>query len=150
MNTRTAACAVLLALTAALTACSSSDGVLKADPTACKAAMTKQFREGMAKGKDAPEGKRPAECEGVDDKTVQRYATEIMEKELPKAIASAMPDYTETTGITAACRDWIESELLDSSDDIDGTAGYGVCGDLTDEEMDQAIEDVTNDLIDQN
>jgi transcription elongation factor len=51
------------------------------------------------------------------------------------------------TAITAECRAWIEGELLDSTDNIDATAGQAVCGDLSDEEMDQAIDDVTNDLM---
>lgn len=156
MRTRTALPAVLLALTAALTACSGSSDS-EADPGACRAAMTKQLRDGIAKGEDAPEGKRPAECEGVDDKTVERYATEIMAKELPKAIESAVPsaiesalaDSTETSGITPECRTWIEDELLDDSDSIDATSGEDACGDLSEEELDQAIEAVTDELIDQ-
>lgn len=148
MRARTAACTVLLALTAVLTACSGSDDA-KGDPAACKAAMTAQLREGLAKGDKAPKGKRPAACNGVDDKTVQRYATEILKKELPNAIESALPTPSDTPDITPECRDWIEKELQDSSDSIDATSGEDACGYLSKDELDQAIEDVTNDLMKQ-
>lgn len=85
MNTRIAACTALLALTAALTACSSgSDST--ADPAACKAAMTKQFKNAIAAGDKATPGTRPDACNGVDDKTVQKYAAEIMQKEIGDAV----------------------------------------------------------------
>ncbi|MBA4865944.1 hypothetical protein H1V43_32290 [Streptomyces sp. PSKA54] len=51
------------------------------------------------------------------------------------------------TELTAECRAWIEKELLDSTDDIDANAGQAVCGDMSDEEMDQAIDEVTDDLM---
>ncbi|MET8450868.1 hypothetical protein [Streptomyces sp. NPDC005209] len=85
MKTRTAACTVLLVLTAALTACGSG-GDSKADPAACKAAMEKQFKDAMAAGDKAAASDRPDSCEGVDDKTVQRYATEIMQKQIGDAV----------------------------------------------------------------
>jgi ABC-type glycerol-3-phosphate transport system substrate-binding protein len=83
MKTRTALCAALLALAATLTACSSN---AKADPAACKAAMTKQFKDGIAAGDNATPGTRPHACDGVDDKTVQKYATEIMKKQIGDAV----------------------------------------------------------------
>lgn len=48
--------------------------------------------------------------------------------------------------IPPKCRAWLEKELLDSSADIDATSGYAVCGQLSDEEMNRAIDEVTNDL----
>ncbi|MET9517021.1 hypothetical protein [Streptomyces sp. NPDC002994] len=56
---------------------------------------------------------------------------------------------TETAELSDECRAWIEGELLDSSDSIEATDGYSACGDLSDEELDQAIEQVTDDLIEQ-
>ncbi|MFJ3310653.1 hypothetical protein ACIPSA_48425 [Streptomyces sp. NPDC086549] len=85
MKARTAACTVLLALVAALTACSGSDDS-KANPAACKAAMEKQFKDAMAAGDKAKSEGRPDACQGVDDKTVRKYATEIMQKQLGDAV----------------------------------------------------------------
>jgi hypothetical protein len=148
MKTRTAACAALLALTAALTACSSSSGS-NADPAACKSAMTKQFTEGIAKGTAAPTGTRPAACDGVDDKTLQKYAGDLMTEQLGEAIESALPSATDTAvaGVSPECRAWIEDELLSTGGGIDATEGYKYCGSLPEDELNQAIEDVTNSLL---
>ncbi|MFJ8871078.1 hypothetical protein ACIRD6_35665 [Streptomyces sp. NPDC102473] len=130
----------------ALTGCSSDT----ADPTACKAAMSKQADEAIAAGEAAEEGQRPQACEGVDAETLQRIAGELISEQASKAAEDALPSAEPTpAGITDECRAWIEDELLDASDAIDGTAGNSVCGDLTDAEMDQAIEDVTNSLTEQ-
>jgi hypothetical protein len=59
----------------ALSASGSSSG--KPDLPACKAAMRSQFQYGMSHP-DAPEGTRPAECRGVNDEDLQRFASEIM------------------------------------------------------------------------
>ncbi|MGW7239723.1 hypothetical protein [Streptomyces sp. NPDC054804] len=150
MKTRTAACAALLALTATLTACSSSSEGSKADPAACKAAMTKQYTEGIAKGAAAPTGTRPAACDGVDDKTVQRYGSEILAKELPKAVESAVesavPSSTEPD-ITPECRKWIEGELTDSSDSINATAGLKACPGMDNDQLNAAIQSVTDEML---
>ncbi|MEU1407889.1 hypothetical protein ABZ471_37160 [Streptomyces sp. NPDC005728] len=84
MRTRTAACTVLLALAASLTACSSG-GDSEADPAACKTAMEKQFKDVAAGGDKAKSQDRPDACKGVDDKTVQKFATEIMQKQIEDA-----------------------------------------------------------------
>lgn len=81
MNTRTAACAVLLTLTAALTACSSGSDAT-ANPTACKAALTKEFKKAAAQGDKATPGARPTECDGLDDKTVQHLATQVINEQV--------------------------------------------------------------------
>ncbi|MEU6098935.1 hypothetical protein [Streptomyces sp. NPDC047079] len=91
MRTRTAAYTALLALTAALTACSSSSGAT-ADPAACKAAMTKQIKAAIAAGSNATPGTRPTECDGVDDKTVQRYAGQIMQEQIGAAVDKSLKD----------------------------------------------------------
>ncbi|MFE5090617.1 hypothetical protein ACFRCI_09475 [Streptomyces sp. NPDC056638] len=150
MRTRTTTAALIAAgLLATLTACGSSDN--KADPAACKTAMAKAFDDAMAAGDKAEQSKRPAACAGVDDKTVQRIAGELISEQASQATENATestaPD-DATAQLSDECRAWIKGELLDSSDDIDATAGQGVCSDLSDEEMDQAIEDVTNELTD--
>ncbi|MER8004975.1 hypothetical protein [Streptomyces sp. NPDC094149] len=146
MKTRTAACAALLALTAALTACSTSSDT-KADPAACKAAMRKQFQDAIAAGDTATPSTRPPQCNGVDAKTLQKFAADLMTDQLGKSVESAFPDDTETSNITADCRAWIEKELEDSSDSIDATAGYEACGYMSKDELDKAIDTVTNDLM---
>ncbi|MER5892291.1 hypothetical protein [Streptomyces sp. NPDC001876] len=146
MRTRTAAAltaATLLALT--LTGCSSDT----ADSAACKTAMAKQLAAATAAGDQAKPGTRPEACDGVDDQTLQRITGELISDQVDKAVddatESAAPD-PAAGPVSDECRAWIKAELLDSSDSIDGVTGNGVCGDLSDEEMDQAIEDVTNEL----
>lgn len=145
MRTRHALAAITLAALAATgaTGCGSD---AKADPKACKAAMQKDFDKAMAAGDKAKDSDRPAACDGIDDKTVQRYAAEITNNRLSDAAESAVPDTTETPDITPECRAWIEKELRDSSDTIDATSGEDACGYLAPDELDQAIDEVTNDL----
>jgi hypothetical protein len=85
MKTRTAVCTALLAITALLTACSSS-GDAQGNPAACKAAMTKQFEDTVKAGAKATPGDQPDACKGVDTKTVQKYATEIMRKQIEDGV----------------------------------------------------------------
>lgn len=140
MNTRIAAATLTAGLLLALTGCSTTE----ADPAACKAAMDAAYDQGKQ------QETRPAACDGVDDKTLQRIAGELITEHageaVDDAIESAAPD-APTDPVSDECRAWIQDELLDSSDTIDGTTGNGVCGDLTDEQLDQAIEDVTNSLL---
>ncbi|WP_330348154.1 hypothetical protein [Streptomyces sp. NBC_00582] len=164
MHTRTTAAALLLGLTV-LTGCSSAGSSGKADTAACKAAMAKQLGDGMASAfantaSPLPTAARPAACAGVDDATAQRLAGEVTKEWLASdqadqaaedALKSVDPVPVPTdTGLqlTDDCRDWIKTELLDSTGDIDATAGYGACGDLTDDEMTQAVDQVTQELID--
>ncbi|WP_338699178.1 hypothetical protein V2W30_22605 [Streptomyces sp. Q6] len=58
------------------------DSSTSADPAACKAAMRADFKRAAAAGSNATPSDRPAECAGVDDATVQRYATEIVTEQL--------------------------------------------------------------------
>ncbi|WP_098010479.1 hypothetical protein [Streptomyces sp. sk226] len=134
--TLTAAAAILLALTS----CSSDE---KPDTAACKTAMAKQLDQAIADGDQAKESNRPAACDGVDDKTLQRIAGELTTEKAGDAVEDAVEDTTAQP--SPECRAWIETELRGTGD-IDAASGMDVCGDLTDEELDQAIEDVTNDL----
>ncbi|MFE7927799.1 hypothetical protein ACFU6S_03540 [Streptomyces sp. NPDC057456] len=160
MNTRAAACATLLAL-AALTGCSDTDSD-SGDVAACKTAMAKQLEEAVtarSSGTPMPTGTRPAACAGVDDATLTRLTGEVTtewansdqaDKVAEDALKSATPAAVPTgPEISADCRAWIERELLDSSESLDATAGSSACGDMSDAELDAAIEAVTNVLVDQ-
>ncbi|MFF3942974.1 hypothetical protein [Streptomyces phaeofaciens] len=76
MNTRTAACAALLAL-AALTGC--SDDEPTADPAACKTALEAQYLQAIAEGASATDPfydqrNTPAACAGISDDDVRVYS----------------------------------------------------------------------------
>ncbi|MFF7949411.1 hypothetical protein [Streptomyces griseorubiginosus] len=148
MNTRTAACAALLALTATLTACSSGDDA-NADPAACKSAMRKQLQDAIDAGASATPGTRPTECDGINNKTLEKYAGQLMADQVGDALNSALPSPTDTTvaGVSPECRAWIEQELRSTGGGINATEGYKVCGSLPEDELNQAIEDVTNSLL---
>ena len=68
-------------------------------------------------------------------------------KPTPSPTVSIAPSSTPPSGISAPCRAWIETELLDSSDNIDATSGAAVCGDMSEDELNQAIDEVTDDLM---
>lgn len=66
----------------------------------------------------------------------------------------AAPAAAETSTLPATerslspeCRAWIKSELLDSTETIDAAPGYAACGDLSDEELQAAIDEVAGDLL---
>lgn len=144
MRTRTTAALIAAGLLLTLTACGSDS---KPDIAACKTAMGKQVDEAMAAGEEAVEGTRPAACDGVDDKTLERLAGEITAAKTAEFFGDTPEETTEAAAgqPSADCLAWIETELL-SSGSIDAASGADVCGDLTDDELDRAIEDVTNDL----
>lgn len=85
MKARKAACSALLALAAVLTACNSSDSPT-ADPAACKAALTAVFKKSAAAGDKATPAGRPAACDGLDDKTVRRLATEVLNEQVSNTL----------------------------------------------------------------
>ncbi|MFD0146201.1 MULTISPECIES: hypothetical protein [unclassified Streptomyces] len=142
----TAALAACMLL--AVTACGSSDA--KADPAACKAAMSRDYADAIAAGEQAEQSTRPPACVGIDDETAQRIAGELIAEQIDdqtKDPAQSTEPSAASSAIPPECRAWIEAELRDSTDSIDATAGDGACGDLSGEELDQAIADVTDDLI---
>ncbi|MEU0181787.1 hypothetical protein ABZ312_11450 [Streptomyces sp. NPDC006207] len=146
MRIRTAAVTAALLL-APLTACS---GGSEPDVAACKAAMAKQLDTAVKAGDKAEEGSRPAECEGVDNKTLERIVGEVTEEQLGKAMESALPSVSSgALAITGDCRAWIESELQDDSSSLDATAGQDACGYMSPDELQQAIDQVTDDLMNQ-
>lgn len=83
MRTRTALPVTLLALAALAVGCGG-----EADPAACKAAMEKQFEA----AKDGKEGSRPDACDGVDEKTVRKYAEEIVADQTTKEVEESLDD----------------------------------------------------------
>ncbi|WP_412079032.1 hypothetical protein ACLF6K_37445 [Streptomyces xanthophaeus] len=82
MRTRRAAVAITLAALS-LTACSSGE----ADVAACKAAMRQQYEDAATASK---EGTRPAACAGVDDKTLQRLAGEVLTEKLGEEMGEVL------------------------------------------------------------
>ncbi|MEU9335793.1 hypothetical protein AB0D49_21850 [Streptomyces sp. NPDC048290] len=160
---RTALSAALIALAALAVSCGGDEPVASAE--SCKTALREQLSAATATDE---EGSAPAECDGLDEKTQERVAREVTKewlesdeadkiaeeaaKEAEEALADSpepsLPPSPTATGLTEECRAWIKAELLDATDGVDGTAGYGVCGNLSDEELDKAIEDVSNEVVD--
>lgn len=144
-TTTTAALCAAALLT--LTACSGSD-TAKPDTAACKTAMAQQLDDAIDTG---AKGTRPAACDGIDDATLKRLSGEAIGDRLEQD--TALPDTNDDdqdatpAPIPPECRAWIERELRDSSDSIDADTGSEACAGLTDAEMDQAIDDVTDDLM---
>jgi hypothetical protein len=128
-----------------------------ASPAACKTVLADGYRKVMANGGKGPEQKQPPECVGLDTETLKKITGEVIseyldseqaKEDLGKAfddgVASAMP--SASASISPECRKWIGKELLDGSSSVDGTAGYAACGDLSDAEMQSAIDGVEKEL----
>ena len=110
-------------------------------------------------GGKGPEQKRPAACVGLDAKTLEKITGQVINeyldsdqasKDLGKAfedgMKSAIPTPSASTGVSPECRAWIAKEIQDSSSSIDATAGYAACGDLSDDELQAAIDGVEKEL----
>lgn len=130
-----------------------------ASAAACKRVLADGYRKVMANSGKGPEQPRPSECAGLDKKTLERITGEVIseyldsaqaKKDLGKAfedgVKSALPTPSESAGASAECRKWIAEELQDNSSSIDGTTGYAACGDLSDAEMQAAIDEVEKEL----
>ncbi|MFF0728402.1 hypothetical protein [Streptomyces sp. NPDC004134] len=78
MRTRISLAVAAAGLALGLTACGSSDAG-DGNVADCKSAIAEQMQ--AAADTDA-EGHRPAACIGIDDKTLQRIAGELLEDEL--------------------------------------------------------------------
>lgn len=130
-----------------------------ASPAACKTVLADNYRKVMADGGKGPEQKQPPECVGLDTKTLKRITGEVIseyldseqaKKDLGKAfedgMASALPTPSASASVSPECREWIGKELLDGSSSVDGTAGYAACGDLSDAEMQAAVDRVEKEL----
>lgn len=63
--------------------------------------------------------------------------------------ASPEPPATATAAasVSPACRAWIAGELQDATDSIDADAGNAACAGLTEAEFDQAVDEVTGELL---
>lgn len=147
---RHTALALLAACTLALAGCSHTGGnATVADPAACKTALAANYRKAMADGGNGPEQKQPAACVGVDAKTLKKITGEVVSEYLDsdqasKDLASVVP--TPSESVSPKCRAWIAKEIQDSSSSIDSAAGYAACGDLSDDELKKAIDEVEKEL----
>ncbi|MFD5033634.1 hypothetical protein ACFWM0_24985 [Streptomyces sp. NPDC058405] len=97
MHTRITTALTTALLLATLTACGGSSTT--ADPAACKTAMAKQFEDAIAAGDQAEQSDRPAACEGLDDKTVQRLVGEVTAEQL-EGIGDGLDDALNELGET--------------------------------------------------
>lgn len=59
---------------------------------------------------------------------------------------SNTPTPSSSSSVSPECRAWIRTELLDDSKEIDATTGYGACGELSEAELQAAIDEVTEEL----
>lgn len=59
---------------------------------------------------------------------------------------SALPTPSALPSVSPECRAWISKEIQDDSSSIDATAGYAACGDLSDDELQAAIDRVEREL----
>ncbi|MFI1720638.1 hypothetical protein [Streptomyces sp. NPDC020489] len=135
-------------LTAALSACA-GDGQSEthADPGACKIAMREQLRDAIAAGATATPTAPPSQCDGVDAGTLQKYSGELMADQVSDALDGPLPQATATTGVTSECRAWLTAELRRTGGGVDFTEGRKICGDLPEDELSQALQDVANSLL---
>lgn len=62
----------------------------------------------------------------------------------PTVSATAEP--STSTSVSPECRTWIKAELLDKSETVDATPGYEACGDLSEDELQAAIDEVAAEL----
>jgi len=133
------------------------DDGASASPAACKTVLAANYRKVMANGGKGPEQKQPPECVGLGTETLKKITGEVIseyldseqaKKDLGNAfedgMASALP--SASASLSPECREWIGKELLDGSSSVDGTAGYAACGDLSDAEMQSAIDGVEKEL----
>ncbi|MHA4814157.1 hypothetical protein ACXZ65_07345 [Streptomyces aculeolatus] len=81
MLTRISLALAAAGLALGLTACGNSDAG-DGNVAACKAAIAEQMQDAVDTD---TEGHRPAACIGIDDKTLQRIAGELIEDELGDA-----------------------------------------------------------------
>ncbi|MFI2632612.1 hypothetical protein ACH5A2_19770 [Streptomyces collinus] len=64
----------------------------------------------------------------------------------PAPTVSATVGPSTSVTVSPECRTWIKAELLDDSEEIDATPGYNACGDLSEDELQAAIDQVTEEL----
>lgn len=146
------ALALLATVCLALTGCSHAGGSSTiADPGACKSALADNYRKAVRAGGKGPAEKRPAACVGLDAKTLEKITGQVISEYLEsdqasKDVASAIPTPSLSSGVSAKCRDWIAKEIRDSSSSIDATAGYAACGDVSEAQMQKAIDEVEKEL----
>lgn len=151
MRTRTAAVAATLLLVP-LGACSSTG---EPDTAACRAALVRQVETAPTEG---GKGARPEACAGIGDQALEHLAGEVTAEWLEKLEAakaaegpaeSALPTPGAVASITPECREWIEKELRSPSDIVDAAPGYAACGYLSEDQLDKAIDDAIEELVEE-
>ncbi|MCI4042450.1 hypothetical protein [Streptomyces sp. TRM75563] len=130
MRTRTTLTTAVVALLA-LTGCSSDS---KPDIAACKTAMVKQVDQAITTGEEAVDGKRPAACGGVDDKTLQRLSGEITAEKTAEFFGDTPEDAAEPS--TKARHTFLEAlndidrRIVDGKDDKAVSRGLDQCSSI--------------------
>lgn len=125
----------------------------------CKAALSDRYRKVMANGGKRPKASSPPACVGLDEKTLEQITGEVfseylksdqaktdVDKALKDGMESALATPSASTSVSPECRAWIVKEIQDSSDSVDGASGLKACGDLSDAELQAAIDQVTKEL----
>jgi predicted small lipoprotein YifL len=148
MRTRITIAAAGLLL-ATLTACGSG-GNDNANPAACKTALAENYRKAMA-DPDGPSASAPSACTGLGATTLKRLTGEVISEYLDsdqaaKDLGTALPTPSASVSVSPECRAWLEKELQDASDNIDGASGLEACGDLSEDELQAAIDQATEEL----
>ncbi|MBX9366820.1 hypothetical protein [Streptomyces sp. WAC04114] len=64
----------------------------------------------------------------------------------PAPTVSVTVEPSPSVSVSPECRTRIKAELLDDSKEIDATPGYNACGDLSEDELQAAIDEVTEEL----
>ncbi|MEV7004346.1 hypothetical protein AB0N62_43025 [Streptomyces sp. NPDC093982] len=115
-----------------------------ADPAACKAKLTENYRKVMANGAKGPTQKAPTACAGLNEETLEQITGEVITEYLDSdqaeqdfALLLPSPSLPASGSVSPECRTWIKAELLDDTEEIDATPGYDACGYLSGEELQQ-------------
>lgn len=94
---------------------------------------------------------KPAECEDLTGQAAM-YAEALQARnqanrdELDACLEDSSCTSWPAVEVSDECRTWIKAELLDNTEEIDATPGYNACGDLSDEELQAAIDEVSAEL----
>ncbi|BCM70879.1 hypothetical protein EASAB2608_06213 [Streptomyces sp. EAS-AB2608] len=154
MRRRTTA-TILLAAALALAGCSNSSSgdskPFRAPSVTPSAPASKSVADQIAACTDAivagkDEGDGAPECVDLSPDDYMD-ALQAANKKGRDALGKQLGDASALVGVSPECRTWIKAELLDSTEEIDATSGYEACGDLSDAELQAAIDAVEKQLV---